>query len=160
MNRTERMNCKAFVVLLFSSFHFILFHLPTHLWSLPFCLLISVHTGESDAKFRYKWNDGILVCGSILCQFWGSRRILLHEMQFYDVWWKCSGSFSIFSFSFLVIRIILWVNERKEKNEKNEKKKNEDKRINFAKSPSFYVRALQSHNKRDNQNACMLVLVS
>lgn len=68
--------------------------------------------------------------------------------------------FQFFSFSFLVIRIILWVNERKEKNEKNEKKKNEDKRINFAKSPSFYVRALQSHNKRDNQNACMLVLVS
>lgn len=49
-------------------------------WTLPFCLILFLSVGESDAKFRYKWNDGILVCCSILCIVWGGRRIFLHEM--------------------------------------------------------------------------------
>lgn len=89
MNWTENESkmCAHFIFLFrFSSL------LPLILWTLPFCwnwfwlhflflwLLLCDSLGESDAKFWYQRNDGILVCCWVLCIVWGGRRIFLHEM--------------------------------------------------------------------------------
>lgn len=79
-------------------FSFNFFFLPILLWLvfLTVNFIITFHRlfvffkGESDAKFWYNWNYGILVCDWVLCIIRRSGRIFVYEMQFFNVIGRCT----------------------------------------------------------------------